>query len=344
MYLSGKKKQKERQMREDLESLIEKEEWHKVSVILRKQLIIWSIIAIAATASVVVMFIIGERKYTLVAMAAMFIIRSLNLAKSYNDSKCNERWQHSEADRKNAIEDAITQVLKLLGEYNVSVTRIRAGIPSEGLKEMWIENRARGEREGFVPVLLVVDSAFLEYLNEMLTDKECFMQWQQQVLGLPIQDGQALLKKKFAQNKKDYETDCDLDWKIDVIGTIEPCEAMNDIPLLDGYNQGNILLAEIPVSEPWQVFAYIPYGGWNECPTPEVHMAVAKYWYEKYGAEIMCIASSLVFHVQQPVAMDAMTLAEEQFAYSVDVLQDYGNLATLAEMNRKSTIWNIFWD
>ncbi|GEM_PF-3654311 len=41
---------------------------------------------------------------------------------------------------------------------------------------------------------------------------------------------------------------------------------------------------------------------------------------------------------------DTMTLAEEQFAYSEDVLQDYGNLSTLAEMDKKSTIWTFFWD
>lgn len=344
MYLLSMKKKKERQMREDLDSLIEREEWHRVSIILRKQLIIWSIIAIATTVLVVVSFIMGERKYALLVMAGIYIYRSLTLAKSYNNSKYNEHWQQSEAARMDAIKEMTAQVQKLLGEYNVSVTRLRADLPPQTLKEMWMESREKGRKEGFVPVLLIVDSAFCESLDEMVTDKERFMQWQQQVLSQPTQDGKALLKKQFDQNKEDYETDLNLDWQIDIVGTPEPCEAMNDIPLLDGYIQGTVLLAEVPVSEPWQVFAYIPYGGWNKCPSPEVHMAVAKYWYERYGAEIMCIAQSLIFHVQQPVIADAMALAEEQFAYSADVLQDYGNLATLAEMNRKSTMWNIFWD
>ena len=29
-----------------------------------------------------------------------------------------------------------------------------------------------------------------------------------------------------------------------------------------------ILLAEIPVKEPWQAMAWLPMGGWNNCPTP----------------------------------------------------------------------------
>ena len=39
-----------------------------------------------------------------------------------------------------------------------------------------------------------------------------------------------------------------------------------------------------------------------------------------------------------------MTLAEEQFAYSEDVLQDFGNLSTLAEMDKQSSVWSIWWD
>ena len=41
-----------------------------------------------------------------------------------------------------------------------------------------------------------------------------------------------------------------------------------------------LILAKIPVKNPWEIFAYLPFGGWNECPnTPEL-MAVAKYWFE----------------------------------------------------------------
>ena len=35
----------------------------------------------------------------------------------------------------------------------------------------------------------------------------------------------------------------------------------------------------IPVKNPWEIFAYLPFGNWNECPdTPDL-MAVAKYWF-----------------------------------------------------------------
>ena len=38
------------------------------------------------------------------------------------------------------------------------------------------------------------------------------------------------------------------------------------------------------MKNPWEIFAYLPFGGWNECPnTPEL-MAVAKYWAQQHGA------------------------------------------------------------
>ena len=343
-YMAYKaKKKKERQMGDELEYLIEKEDWHGVSRILRKQLIIWGCLSVLMTAYVIASFIMGRPKYGAMVLVVVFIWRTVRLKKSYDDSQYNARWKQNEADERSAIEEATTQALKLLGEYNVNATRIRADITPQALKEMWLESRERGRKEGYCPVLLYVDSAFMDGLNDMVADREHFVQWQQQMLSMPVQDGQALLKKQFDANKEDYEQAND--WQNDVVGVVGECEAMNDFPLYDFYVQANLLLAEIPVSEPWQVFSYIPFGGWNECPAPEVHMAVAKYWYERYGAEIACIASdNIIYHVSQPVVADAMALAEEQFAYSEDVLQDYGNLATLADMNRKSTVWSIFWD
>ena len=32
-----------------------------------------------------------------------------------------------------------------------------------------------------------------------------------------------------------------------------------------------LILAKIPVKNPWEIFAYLPFGNWNECPnTPEL--------------------------------------------------------------------------
>ena len=49
-----------------------------------------------------------------------------------------------------------------------------------------------------------------------------------------------------------------------------------------------LILAKIPVKNPWEIFAYLPFGNWNECPdTPEL-MAVAKYWFRAAWGGARC--------------------------------------------------------
>ena len=52
-----------------------------------------------------------------------------------------------------------------------------------------------------------------------------------------------------------------------------------------------LILAKIPMTEPWKVFAWIPFGGWNECPDTEDMMAVCKYWHDKYNVIPAVISS-----------------------------------------------------
>lgn len=243
-------------MGEELDDLIKANDWQGVSRILRKQLIIWGLLAVIATAIGIISFIQGKPRFGISLGAAFFIWRVIQLARLYRTSRDNERWLQEEAEGQQTIEEQIARIQAMLSGCNV--TRVRDGITPEALMEMWKETRECGKREGFCPVLL----------------------------------------------------------------------------------------AEIPVNEPWQIFAYFPFGGWNDCPSAEEHMAVAKYWYEKYGAVVACMTTdTIAYHVPKPVnADDAMTLAEEQFAYSEDVLQDFGNLSTLAEMDKQSSVWSIWWD
>ena len=37
-----------------------------------------------------------------------------------------------------------------------------------------------------------------------------------------------------------------------------------------------LILARIPVTEPWKIFAYLPFGNWNDCPANPELMAISK--------------------------------------------------------------------
>ena len=81
------------------------------------------------------------------------------------------------------------------------------------------------------------------------------------------------------QRKEEAEDD-DMDWDEEVLGEMEG--GYDNRRFSSYWNSDNdmtypLILAKIPVKNPWELFAWLPFGNWNECPdTPEL-MAVAKY-------------------------------------------------------------------
>ena len=110
-----------------------------------------------------------------------------------------------------------------------------------------------------------------------------------------------------------------------------------------------LILAKIPVKNPWEIFAYLPFGGWNECPnTPEL-MAVAKYWFEQHGAMPAAMShDELEFLLPAPVSeKEVMWVAMELYGFCPDVIdqvQEYGTVGAFADVLRQSTVWYLWWD
>ena len=110
-----------------------------------------------------------------------------------------------------------------------------------------------------------------------------------------------------------------------------------------------LILAKIPVKKPWEIFAYLPFGNWNECPdTPEL-MAAAKYWFEQHGAVPSAMShDELEFELPSPVSREsAMEVATEQYGFCPDIVDQEPEDATvgaLADVLRQSTVWYFWWD
>jgi hypothetical protein len=104
----------------------------------------------------------------------------------------------------------------------------------------------------------------------------------------------------------------------------------------------------LPVAQPWDVAPALEYGSWNDCPSPEEHAAVMRYWSERWGAEPVVVASDTVeMHVQKPphTRDEALALANEQFAYCADIVtQGVGTLEALAAILLDGQTWFFWWD
>ena len=215
-------------------------------------------------------------------------------------------------------------------------------------------------KEGFVPVLIKADD---ETLLECLVmnadpdnDADCYefdlktvTEYRKKVLSAPIKDGKAILEELTGQRKEEAEDD-DLDWDEEVLGEMEGGEPNDRFANYWNDDTGMtypLILAKIPVKNPWEIFAYLPFGNWNECPdTPDL-MAVAKYWFEQHGAIPAAMShDELEFELPTPISKErAMEVAVEQYGFCPDLDQNEdGSIGSLADVLWQSTAWYFWWD
>jgi len=109
----------------------------------------------------------------------------------------------------------------------------------------------------------------------------------------------------------------------------------------------NIGLVEVNNND-WEVFARIGYGGWNDCPPAHIHVALQKYWDEKYKTSLLCLSGAVMEHLVLGPPQDkeeAITLAHEQNAYCYDIVeQGVGSVGKLASSLLNSKYWYFWWD
>ena len=217
-------------------------------------------------------------------------------------------------------------------------------------------------KEGFVPVLIKADDEILwECLimnsdpdsdgeDDYAFDPDKVAAYRKKMLSAPIKNSKAVLEEMIGQRKEEAEDD-DMDWDEDVLGEMEG--GYDNRRFSSYWNSNNnmtypLILAKIPVKNPWEIFAYLPFGNWNECPdTPEL-MAVAKYWFEKHGAIPAAMShDELEFLLPAPISQDqAMELAVEQYGFCPDIVdqEDDPTVGALADVLRQSIVWYFWWD
>ena len=269
-----------------------------------------------------------------------------------------ENWQGQDFD-----EDTLepSEVAQAIMEYlDCECTYFPSMADDDPIMSAYSYAQRLGVREGFVPVLIQADDETLLECLVMNADSEhdadfyefdlkTVTEYRKKVLSAPVKDGKAILEELTGQRKEEAEDD-DLDWDEEVLGEMEGGEP-ND-RFANYWNDGTgmtypLILAKIPVKNPWEIFAYLPFGNWNECPdTPDL-MAVAKYWFEQHGAIPAAMShDELEFELPTPISKErAMEVAVEQYGFCPDLDQNEdGSIGSLADVLWQSTVWYFWWD
>jgi hypothetical protein len=108
------------------------------------------------------------------------------------------------------------------------------------------------------------------------------------------------------------------------------------------------VIALVPTTLPHEVPAYLRFGGWNACPSAEVHVALFRTWHERFGAEPVVMAGDTVeLLVRNPVAAreEALALAQLQYVYCNDIVdQGVESIEALAATLLGDPRWFFWWD
>ena len=226
------------------------------------------------------------------------------------------------------------------------------------------EARERGKRNGFVPMLIPANETLWEMLminacggegqGLLQFDPEKVARYRKDALAAPLQDG-----REFFQDLERTRMEGILDegYLEEIMGesSVKTVPSRSFYGHLDHFAKKTLfskktlplLLAEIPAKQPWEVFAWLPFGGWNECPDTPVLMSVSKYWFEEYGAVPALVTQDILeFSLPSSVGKArAEQLAKEQYFWCPDIVdQGIGSVKALANQLEDSTVWFFWWD
>ena len=250
--------------------------------------------------------------------------------------------------------------------------RIAVGVPATDAMARYDELAQLGRTEGFVPFFLNLNDTVLESMviavsleHDIIDDVETLTP--EQVSASAEEYGSAVIAQQLRRVMDDGEDtseddpdDFNLNELVDeFMGSdfLPDEEPEDDAPILSALlcyelqdeEQGEMLLLQIPTDDPADIPAYLPFGGWNDCPNAETQLAFTHYWREKYGAIPAALdnADCLEFLVERPVTdpLEAKKVAVEQFAFCSDLpFQVFEDFEQLTEFIHQSRQWYFWWD
>lgn len=202
----------------------------------------------------------------------------------------------------------------------------------EGMREVgdvmkaYAEYLHRGRDEGFTPLIIVPSPFMIEILNREEDDSDA--EEDKSVEGIlsraSVIDANALLARRLAEHVGEGDNGVLSSEIIGEYQDVQPDTAFAGVVNFDtGRPEAHLIVAKLPTDKPWEAPAWIPMGGFNECPSPEEQVAVFKRWHDLYGA-VPAVATYDIWqmYAKNPpdTKEDALRLALEQFAFCEDIV------------------------
>ncbi|MGN1340479.1 MAG: DUF4253 domain-containing protein [Oscillospiraceae bacterium] len=224
-----------------------------------------------------------------------------------------------------------------------------AGKSAEYIRSAYEDAFAKREMNGYTPVIVMADDVLSEWIDILRGDMpagETPEQFRKRLISESAPNAVAWFTERLTEMKEEYG-----DYWEQI--TAENGENGSAAFKLSGFEDittkksAEVIIAKIPTEKPWEVFAWLPFGGWNECPEPAVMLSVGEYWYNRYHAIPAVITHDTLEFTAYPVKdrSAAVGLALEQYAFCSDIVdQGVQTIEVLADILTKSSVWSFWWD
>lgn len=229
--------------------------------------------------------------------------------------------------------------------FQCKYTIFEKGSAPEPLEQAYRAAFEAGKKDGFFPAILLLEDNAIEWLR-YAAKENCS---RDELIAGCKDDGEDILKERFQGYMDDYEIE-DVD---DFVGNETDGEIINHFSSYISFGAEklaeDVLLLEIPVKNPWEIIAYLPMGGWNDCPAPEEMISVCKYWYEKYQAVPAAFTSDVLeFYAPAKLnGVDSLEAAKEHYAFCTDRVEQGTSTYQVSELAAgltESDVWYFWWD
>ena len=246
-----------------------------------------------------------------------------------------ERWR-------SAVEEAGLEAGSLERHVDHGVLYATSSVPGERAIEAWLALRAVCHAAGFWPV--VAGAGELGATADGIPSPQT---WLARARELDTDVWLRLTREIAAVGDDDHDDDHDHDHDHDhEPRPVEGYEIPRDSETLEFLPSVTIVL--VPTTSGAEAPAYLQFGGFEDCPLPEVHVAMLARWHARWGAEVVGISQeSIELRLETPLSdlEDARMVAEEIAIYCPDVIeQGYETVELLAQTLVGSTVWPLWWE
>ena len=236
----------------------------------------------------------------------------------------------------------------ILDNFQCEYQIFEKGTNPDVLETAYLTALQEGNEKAYYPAILVVDEYVTDWLDYVFREdynRDALIQ------GCD-NSGKELLQQRFRDYMEDYEEDYGESLE-EFIGTETEGDVLHHFSAYTSFEEyvlaEDTLLLKIPVRNPWELIAWIPMGGWNECPAPEEMINICKYWYEAYGAiPAVFTHDEMEFYAPKKLnGVDSLEVAKEYYAFCVDRVDQGTRSCTLSELAvglTGSERWYFWWD